>query len=675
MSGIAGIHSFDGQSVNPDTVRKMVDILAHRGPDGSDIWCEGAIGLGHRMLWSTPESLLEKLPFINHAGNLVITTDARIDNRDELINALALTDLPREKITDSHLILAAYEKWGNQCPEYLLGDFAFAIWNRELSQLFCARDHFGVKPFYYFLSDQTFIFASEIKAIINLPGVPRHINELRIADYLTAMLEDKSITAYQGILRLPPAYILMVDCLGKVKLKSYWSLDPTRKITLNSDEEYADVFRALLTEAVRCRLRSAFPVGSHLSGGLDSSSVTCVARELLTSENKLLHTFSNVFDDIPECDERAYIQPILDQGNLIPHYVHPDQQGALSEWQYFFPNDEEPCLIGGNGFLILGLNRAAYNQGVRVVLDGFDGDTTLSHATGYFIELAHQRQWQTFFQEATAVAQQAQISPNLLLCRDGLPYLKELAKQGQWLEFVQSVHQTSKYFNLSRKYLVWQYGLKPIVPKMVISSWRSLRRHPSQMHPSSPDKANAQFIHPDFAQRIGIDQRLHEFNDLQSPKFTVKDWHWQKLNSGGMVQVLEHSDLNAAACGIEIRHPFMDKRLIEFCLALPSSQKLQQGWSRIVMRRAMEGLLPKAVQWRWGKTNMTPNFLYGLLKFNRELLDETVLKYLGSIQEYVDLQRLHTSYTQLISGGTLDEDIAVVWTGIGLALWLTHTQK
>src|SRR5262245_20600165 len=166
----------------------MVASVAHRGPDASGSWCQGAVGLGHRMLWTTPESLSEKLPLANQAGDLAITADARIDNRDELTAALGLP--PHSGVTDSMLILLAYEHWGEHCPEKLLGDFAFAIWDGRKRVLFCARDHFGVKPFYYCHSGRLFAFASEIKALLSLPEVPRRLNEVRVADYLVPIFDD-----------------------------------------------------------------------------------------------------------------------------------------------------------------------------------------------------------------------------------------------------------------------------------------------------------------------------------------------------------------------------------------------------------------------------------------------------------------------------------------------------
>jgi len=233
---------------------------------------------------------------MSQAGNLVLTADACIDNRDELIVTivtLGLADRPPAEIADSQLILAAYEKWGEYCPEKLLGDFAFAIWDERKQVLFCARDHFGVKPFCYHQSEQFFVFASEIKALLCLPGVPCQLNEARVADYLEVLFEDKAMTFYQHILRLPPGHSITVG-REETRLRSYWSLDPERELRLGSDEEYA--------EAMRCRLRSAFPIGSMLSGGLDSSSITCVARKLLAQNGgRRLHTFSAIFESLTRC--------------------------------------------------------------------------------------------------------------------------------------------------------------------------------------------------------------------------------------------------------------------------------------------------------------------------------------------------------------------------------------
>ncbi len=437
---------------------------------------------------------------------------------------------------------------------------------------------------------------------------------------------------------------------------------------MGSDEEYAAAFREIFTEAVRCRLRSAFSVGSHLSGGLDSSSVTCVARNLLRSQGTKLHSFSNVFDTVTECDERQFIDPIVAQGGLTPHYLHPDRTGPLSQWEDIFPADEEPCLIGANGYLVWGLNRAAQDVGVRVVLDGFDGDTTVSHGMGYFAELARQGKWETFMAEAKAICQHFETSPASILQRYGLTYLEELAQQWKWLAFAKTLRGIGKHFKItSYPKLLVRYGLKPILPSSLLKVFRFLRGRNGNHTPN--------WVNPNFSDRIGIDDRIRDLDPLMPPAKSDGEEQWRAFNSGGLTLVLEQGDRGAAACAMEARHPFMDKRLIEFCIALPASQKLKQGWTRSIMRQAMQGILPKAVQWRGSKTNMMPNCLYGLLQYNQKLLDEVVMMQAETIAPYIDLDTLRQSYKRLVlSGKATDEDFSQVWQATGLALWLRQMQ-
>lgn len=271
MSGILGIFNLDGRPVDPQCLKDMWSILSHRGPDGGSVWMDGAIGLGHQMLWTTPESLIEQMPFIKPGPGLAIVADARIDNREELITKLALKNEPATSRTDSQLILSAYEKWGEDCVDRLIGDFAFAIWDGRAQSLFCARDHFGIRPFYYFYKNGScFLFATEIKSLLTVPIVPRRLNETRVADYLDSFVEDEEITFYQDIKRLPRSQLLRISRTA-CKFRQYWSLDPKHEIRFSSNEEYAEAFREQFFQAVACRLRSAFPVGASLSGGLDSS--------------------------------------------------------------------------------------------------------------------------------------------------------------------------------------------------------------------------------------------------------------------------------------------------------------------------------------------------------------------------------------------------------------------
>ena len=639
MSAIAGIYYLDERTVDNADLVRMIDILAHRGPDGWNIWSEGAIGFGHRMLWTTPESLIEKLPLVNQASNLVLTADARIDNRDELIALLALNHLPSEKLADSQLILAAYEKWGEHCPEQLLGDFTFAIWDGRKQALFCARDHFGVKPFYYYSSGRIFAFATEIKALLCLSEIPRWLNEVKVADYLTAAIEDSTITFYQDILRLPPAHTMTVSH-AKTHLQSYWSLDSSRELRLDSDEEYASRLRELFTEAVRCRLRSAFPVGSMLSGGLDSSSITCVAQQILASKgDSRLHTFSAIFDKVSECDERSFQDTVLAQGNFESHRLYADHVSPLTNLDRVFWHQDE-AHGAGNLYLNWSLYDPASKQGVRIILDGFDGDTTISHGLGYLIELA---------------------------------------RAGRWLTLATEVREYSRKMNLPWKPAlwswVWKYGLDPSISRYrVLKKVRRLIRVGRRMlhRPNLSANRSAQWgtLNPDFAQRIDLEAFLQT---QPGPPQTERENHYRRLTEAHMPGTLELLDRAAGAFSIELRFPFWDKRLAEFCLSLPPEQKLHQGWNRMVMRRAMAGILPSEVQWRGGKTNMAPSFDRGLLAFERERLEQVILEDPSAIQEYVDVAALRQAYHRYVSQKATEGDVLAIWRAVSLALWLQRT--
>jgi len=656
MSAIAGIYHFDAQPVDRYDLQQMVDVLQHRGSDGTGVWLDQHIGLGHRMLWTTPESLTEKLPLFKNG--LVITADARIDNRDELKQVLHLPDRPLEQIADSEFILAAYEQWGEDCLQHLLGDFAFAIWNSHTQTLFCARDHFGIKPFYYYLSDRSFVFATEIKAIWCVPNIPRQVNPVRIGDHLTAMFHDPAITAYQHIFRLPPAHYITISLTG-TKLEPYWNLDPTYELRLNSDEDYALAFREIFTEAVRCRLRSAFPVGSLLSGGLDSSAITCIARELLLEQGeKLLQTFSAIFDQLPDCDERDYINLIIAQGGLNPVFIQGDRQSPFAEIEKMLWHQDEP-FYAPVWFMVWSLYRAAQSQGTRVLLDGFDGDTTVSHGYGYLTELAQAGRWLTLAQEIRAVSRTIEIH------------------SWQWFW---------SYFN--------RYGLRPtlsrlrqLIPFKVRQQRVSIPQTTEDLAEISAIPATWNMIDPDFIQQTNLIKRYQVWQQAQ-PKLsqTERERHYRNISTQGLpLFALEVFNKSTAAFSIEARYPFWDKRLVEFCLSIPAEQKLYHGWDRMVMRRAMQGILPETVQWRQGKIDFSPNLVSGLLK-NQDYLQNLVLNHLDTLEGYVDrsvVQEIYQHLSEQSSNSTEKhstedhnaEDARTLWKVALLVLWMRQVQQ
>jgi len=609
MSGIVGLYYLDGRPAGREDLERMVDTLAHRGPDGAAVWCEDSAGLGHRMLHTTPESLHEKLPLVSADRDLAITSDARIDNRGDLFSALGI-DRPQEEVCDSELILKAYEKWGEQCPERLLGDFAFAIWDKRNKKFFCARDQIGVKPFYYYRSPRLFAFASEIKALLCLPEVPRRLNEARVAEYLVKTFEDKAVTFYESILRLPPANTMSVGP-GHASTRTYWALDPWHEIKMGSDDEYAEAFRDIFTEAVRCRLRSAFPVGSMLSGGLDSSSIVCVARDLLSQINgQRLHTFSLIFDDVPESDERPYINAVLAKGGLEPHLVRGDQKSPLADLDKVLWHHDEP-FPAPNLIPFNELNKAAQQHNVRVVLYGEGGDQAIGFGFGYFSELTRACRLIT-------------------LARELIPLFGN-DKRLAW-------------------FLLRGYIILPLLPEPALRALRALRRR------SHKALLPGALVNPAFAERIGLSEPTRSWRRTESGRFrTERELHLEDLDYGKEPLGLEILDKTCAAFNQSPRYPFYDRRLLEFCLALPSDQNIRHGYTRTVLRRAMTGMLPDKVRYRVTKGDSNPNSTYCLLKYEPGLAGELLDSDIKVIEDYVDVTALRELCQRYSDSGT-DQD-------------------
>lgn len=670
MSGIVGLYRRDGRPANPAELSAMVNTLAHRGPDGAGQWHAGPVGLGHRLLWTTPESMHEKLPWANQRGDRVITADARIDNREELIELLEFNDRPAHEITDSQLILAAYERWGKTCPEKLLGDFAFAIWDRSEQTLFCARDHFGIRPFYYYHSDELFAFASEIKALFCVADVPRQLDELRVGYHLALTVEDKAITFYIGIRRLLPSHSLTFGPTG-IRFWSYWSLDISRELHLGSDDDYAQAFREIFFKAVHCRLRSAFPIGCTLSGGLDSSAVTCVARDLLVQESRSApHTISAIFDDTPQCDERPYINAVLAQRPMEAHYVHVDRFSPFNQLERAFEIPDEP-FSSPTFYILWGLCQAAHEHGIRVLLDGLDGDTAVHHGDSYLAELARAGQWAIFAREASAIARHEGLpSVSSLVHQYALPYLTALARKGSWAAFIRETNGFAKQFGRkrrrARRHAYWYCAIAPLIVE-------PLRRHWQRF--SGRDYANGtinKIILPAFAKRISLPDHIKALTAHHStPPCTAREEHYAQLTSGLIPYAFELTDKASAAYSSESRHPFFDRRLVEFCLALPPNQKLHQGWIRMIVRRALCDILPEQVMWRGGKTINSPAVTAGLLKYGAPLLDEVILENPGALETYIDVARLRETYERYLGQRNLDDEM-LIWQAVTLALWLRY---
>ena len=661
MSAICGIYRPSGVPVARTEISGMLHRFSHCGDDAVQAWSDGAVGLGHRLLHTSSESLFEKLPLVRSLSGLAITADARIDNRSELIKALGLADRPSNQTPDSELILAAYERWGNRCVERLLGDFVFVIWDGRNQQLFCARDHFGVKPFFYHRSDGLFAFATEAKALFAIPDVPCTLNETRVGDFLTGTFEDKEITFFKNVFRLPPAHSLTVRPDG-VQLRCYWQLDSGIEIRRSSDEEYAEEFLSIFTEALRCRLRSEFPLGVMLSGGLDSSSVACLARDLMsqTGQGKL-HTFSAVFDGIPECNERSYIETVLRTEGFDPHFLHADLLSPYAAFDSVLEELGEPFHR-----LNITLQRSSYQiaagAGVRVMLDGLGGDGVISHGTAFLWELAQTRRWAEFGEQLNGLARNFEWDRSKMMHSYVAPHLFETMKRGQWRALVSDYARIPFHMDCGIPQFYLEYGFRPL--------GRRLKRMFGK--PSAPDNFTRgvdSIINPHFAQSISLEDRQRQIRALYpSGGKTERGSHYAQLTSGRTALTVEEFGRVASPFHVEVRYPHYDKRLVEFCFGLPPEQKLHQGWSRMILRRAMKGVIPEEIRWRGGKGDLLLPFHKTLRAFGRSHLEEAILRAPADSEKFVDLAALRVAYQQYQTGD--DTGARLVWLGSVLIAWL-----
>jgi asparagine synthase (glutamine-hydrolysing) len=673
MSGITGKYDLGSRPVDRADIDRMVGAIAHRGPNGLGVWHAGPVGLGHCLLVTTSEPPRLRPPIVGTVAGCVITADARIDNRDELIRAIEVANREPREISDAEIILASYDRWGERCVDKLLGDFAFAIWDQRRQLLFCARDHFGVKPFYYYHAPgRVFAFASEIKSLLCLPELPRQIDDLQLASYLVGAVDDKASTFYRGILRLPPAHCMVVS-RDTLRVWSYWSLDPARELHLGSDEAYAEAFRDIFTTAVCCRLRGG-PLGAMLSGGLDSSSIVCAARDALGHDtSQHLHTFSAIFpslaaQELARIDERAYIDAVLATGHFVANDVRGDQLSPLCDVERLLWHEDQPP-IAPNLFLNVGLHNAAQRAGVRVLLDGFGGDSVVSHGTGYLVELIDLQQWSALAHEIDALARRSGFSPAQYLDGYVLPYLAALARRGSWIRFARTARQIGRRYGMSRRDLWLRYGVSPLMPTPALRAWRGLRR---REHLEDDGRA---LLKSDLYRRTRFGARLRGLEAEQKRvSITARDDQRLELDSGIFPLVFEENDHVAAACSIEARYPFFDKRLVEFCLSLPANQKLRDGWDRFVLRNAMSGVLPSMVQWRSGKADLSSNFTRGLLGPDRAILEDVLLHDPAAVGAYVDVGVLQGAYRRYVADRGSDAEL-VVWRVAMLGFWLRCSEE
>ncbi len=279
MSILGGIYLFGGEKVSAEMLCLLGSRLASRGPDGGRDLVRGRIGVSYRAFHTNRESRFEDQPAVTREG-LILAWDGRLDNRVELIGVLKhYIDDGLSSITDVQLVAAAYRKWGVKFPTRLIGDFAFSLWDESRRRLLLVRDPVGTRPLYYLVGSERVLWCSDLTALTDVSGLGLELDEDYVAGFLS-FGKDVSRTPFVDVKAVRPGFVVSIEDLGIVQERRFWGLCPDAEIRLENDGEYEERFVELFEESVRSRLRSDSTVMAELSGGLDSSSIVCMAHRL-----------------------------------------------------------------------------------------------------------------------------------------------------------------------------------------------------------------------------------------------------------------------------------------------------------------------------------------------------------------------------------------------------------
>lgn len=556
MSAIAGIY-YAKESVPLNLGQRMMQALEKFPADDVMFWKKENVFFGCHAQWITPESIGEPLPFYDYERKMAITSDAMIDNREELFDRLGVHREDR-RMPDSQLILLAYSKWGEEVPKHLVGDFAFMIWDERKQKLFGARDFSGARTLYYYSDIQRFVFCTVMEPLLKLPYIKRKLNEEWLAEYLSIpnMIDSVDVrrTVIKDISQVPPSHTITV-ANGKVTLSKFNVLTLNNEIRFKKDEEYIEAFRDIFQTSVDSKLRTFKSVGSQLSGGLDSGSVVSFASRTLQKQNKKLHTYSSIpvesFSDytprhqVP--DERPFIRATVDYvGNIEDHYLSLEGKNSYDSIDDWLGIMEMPYKFFENSFWVKGIFEQASQDDIGILLSGARGNFTISWGPG-------------------------------------LDYYSHLLKRLNWVQFARELKTYSRNIGVGRKKLL------SVISKRVFP-----------ILDTGEEYHFPKLINPNFAQKMSIYNKLQDYGmgeDGRFPDLTISnerkyfidnEFIWNANGTSFSKFSLQY--------GVLMRDPTNDIRVINYCLSLPLEQFFNKGMDRALIRKATEGYLPEKVR-------------------------------------------------------------------------------
>jgi asparagine synthase (glutamine-hydrolysing) len=447
------------------------------------------------------------------------------------------------------------------------------------------------------------------------------------------ILPDGGATFYEAVKALPPAHTLHVDEAG-LRLRPYWSLDETTELRLPSDDAYAEGFRERIEASVRARLRSITPVGVTLSGGLDSSTISSLSAKFNPGR---VHTYSAVFQSARASDERHYQQSVVDKWGLprteyvadgeSPLAAHDDITRSIDGWQ-----------MAGNLRMNWNMYRLASEQGVGVMFEGFDGDTVVSHGLGFFGELAQRRQWLRLAVEVGTHARTTRI-----------PVFPTV--WSWWAGF--------RFYPLLRRYRLLRHWM--------LLEGAAGRLRPGRRSPEEGAVPWTSYLRPEFV------QRMRDRSRRPMPP-TERAHHARILEGSIQAHVCEMLNACGAAFGVDVRFPFFDRRLAEYCVSLPPELKIRRGPTRVILSRAMKGVVPDLVLSRKDKSNLEPGLEHSMRTYALPLVQSTIESgALEMLSGYVDVAACHATFLRYQQGNTSASDRLLVWQLLVMLLWLQES--
>lgn len=559
MCGIAGI--VGQRTVRAEAVEAMIARLEHRGPDGDGLWRsdDGRAVIGHRRLKILDLTDAADQPMADGAGRAVLTFNGEIYNFRELRARLAAEGESFRSTGDTEVLFSAYLRWGEAALSELNGMFAFAILDVRRRKLFCARDRFGEKPFYFAAGDGFFAFASELKAILAIDGIDGAPDVARALAFLASGrrgLDDARETAFRGVRQLLPGECLTVDLdTLKVATRRYWSPRPDPDASRLPEDAAIARMRDLLTDSVSLRLRSDVPLGSCLSGGLDSGSIVCLARRLIGRDTPY-HVFTGRFPD-SAADEGEYAAVVAEATGATVHECRPTPEDLLERLEGFAWMNELP-VASASQYAQWCVFESARAAGVTVLLDGQGGDEILGGYEQYFG-----------------------------------PYLKSLRARGDGALAAREAQAIRARYPLA---------LPTVAERIKRALPRGLRR-------ALADRSGAG---SDFA--FGLSDGMRAAADAIVAAPSAVDPGFGPLaralaedsTEAHLPTLLRYGDRNSMAHSREVRLPFCDHRIAEFALGLPPAYLMGGAETKRLLRRAMAGILPDPVRTRWNKQGFVP---------------------------------------------------------------------